>query len=144
VSPRLAQRVLALAAAALLAGVGGVAAAAKHGERSRPTRALPPPATASVRTWAAALAGVRAPQTMDGRRSACGQILRSTSLGVTHPVIPCGAKVYVAYGGRVVLTQVIDRGPFGEAREFDLTPALAELLHLDGVQSIRWTFARRA
>jgi rare lipoprotein A (peptidoglycan hydrolase) len=41
-----------------------------------------------------------------------------------------------------VLTQVIDRGPVVPGRRFDLTPALAEKLDVQGVQRIQWVFAR--
>jgi rare lipoprotein A (peptidoglycan hydrolase) len=51
-------------------------------------------------------------------------------------------KVYIAYGGTRVLTQVIDRGPFVPGREFDITKALADKIGLHGTQPIRWTFAR--
>jgi rare lipoprotein A (peptidoglycan hydrolase) len=37
---------------------------------------------------------------------------------------------------------VIDRGPVVPGRKFDLTPKLAEDLGVDGVQRIRWVFAR--
>ena len=41
-----------------------------------------------------------------------------------------------------VLTQVIDRGHTVPGREFDLTQALAKLLHVEGTQTIQWRFAR--
>jgi rare lipoprotein A (peptidoglycan hydrolase) len=41
-----------------------------------------------------------------------------------------------------VFTSVVDRGPFAPGREFEVTPALADLLGLSGVQTIRWSFAR--
>jgi rare lipoprotein A len=57
-------------------------------------------------------------------------------------VLPCGVKVYIAYEGTRVLTEVIDRGPFVPGREFDITKALADKIGLHGTQPIRWTFAR--
>ena len=56
-------------------------------------------------------------------------------------MLPCGAKIYLSFDGRQVLTQVIDRGPFVPGREFDLTAPLADKLGLDGVQRIRWAYA---
>ena len=56
-------------------------------------------------------------------------------------MLPCGVKIYIEYNGKQVLTQVVDRGPTAPGREFDLTVALASLLHLDGTQQIRWRFA---
>ena len=57
-------------------------------------------------------------------------------------MLPCGAKIYLAFGRKRVLTQVVDRGPAEPGREFDLTPALARLIGLHGVQAVRWAFAR--
>jgi hypothetical protein len=37
---------------------------------------------------------------------------------------------------------VVDRRPVVPGRKFDLTPKLAEELGVDGVQQIRWVFAR--
>jgi hypothetical protein len=142
VRPLLAQRLLALLAASLLAGVAGVAVAAQRDDPGAGAPTIPQPAIADRDEWYRALAGVRSERAMDCRRSACGQPMRTAARGVTHPVLPCGAKVYVVYRDNVALTQVIDRGPFGAGREFDLTPALAELLGLTGVQPIRWSFAR--
>jgi rare lipoprotein A len=56
-------------------------------------------------------------------------------------VLPCGAKIYLAFDRRHVLAQVIDRGPFVPGRAFDLTAPLAAKLGLQGVQRIRWAFA---
>jgi len=57
-------------------------------------------------------------------------------------VLPCGARIYISYGGTDVLTQIVDRGPYVPGREFDLTDALARRLGLRGVQNIRWSYAR--
>ena len=76
-----------------------------------------------------------------GKRTACGTIIRATTEGVAHPVLPCGARIYISYRGKHVLTQVIDRGPYGPNRQFELTDALARLIGLTGVQRIRWSYA---
>jgi rare lipoprotein A len=133
VSPRLAQREIALAGVALLAAV--VALALVLG-RSDSDSSLPKPAG----SWYTALAGVRQVGGI-GKRTACGQLLTADTNGVSHPVLPCGAKIFLSYGGRNVLTQVIDRGPFVPGREFDLTEPLAAKLGLAGVQRIRWAYA---
>ena len=31
-------------------------------------------------------------------------------MGFAHPVLPCGAKIYLGHGGKEVLTQVVARG----------------------------------
>jgi rare lipoprotein A len=75
-------------------------------------------------------------------RTACGEALTATTLGIAHPVLPCGVKIYVRFRGKEVLTQVIDRGPNVPGRDFDITKALAERLGLHGTQAIQWRYAR--
>ena len=53
-----------------------------------------------------------------------------------------GAKLFIAFHGRPVLTQVVDRGQVSSASEFQLMPALARELGFQGRQAIGWTFAR--
>ena len=97
-------------------------------------KGLPQP----VGQWYTALASTYSPQNTKG---ACGVVIDGKTLGVAHPVLPCGVKLYIEYNGKQVLTQVVDRGPSTPGREFALTAALAGLLHLDGTQQIRWRFA---
>jgi hypothetical protein len=138
----LAQRQLALAAAAFLGVIVAVAVAARHDQTSRAAAPmLPQPAISDVSHWYTALADVRT-RPLAGRPSGCGTLLRPNTLGVSHPVLPCGAKLFIRFGGKTVLTEVVDRGPFGPGSEFEVTPALADLLGLTGVQQIRWSFAR--
>jgi hypothetical protein len=70
-------------------------------------------------------------------------VLTIRSLGVTHPVLPCGAKVLLRYGGETVLTEVIDNELVATGRQFELTPALAQLVGLDGTQEVEWRYAAR-
>ena len=58
-----------------------------------------------------------------GNRTACGQTLSSSTLGVAHKSMPCGTKLRLRYRGRSVRVEVIDRGPYVAGREFDLTEA---------------------
>jgi hypothetical protein len=134
----LVQRQLALAAVALLGAVGALAVAAERDTGSSGP-ALPRAVPAPGGGWYAALAAPRAPRT--GRRTACGHVLTRLSVGVAHPVLPCDIKLYIRYGGKTILTQVIDRGPYVPGREFALTPELAQLFGLRGTQPIRWRFA---
>jgi rare lipoprotein A (peptidoglycan hydrolase) len=137
VSPATAQRTVALGGVALIAAVLALAFGSPGDGGSDEGRALPQPA----RTWYRALAAPYGSAT-SRRRTACGQRLGAETLGVAHPVLPCGVKIYLAYEGTRVLTEVIDRGPFVPGREFDVTKALAERMGLHGTQPIRWTFAR--
>jgi peptidoglycan lytic transglycosylase len=58
-----------------------------------------------------------------GNRTACGQTLSASTLGVANKSMPCGTKLTLRYRGRSVRVRVIDRGPFVGGREFDLTGA---------------------
>jgi rare lipoprotein A (peptidoglycan hydrolase) len=58
-----------------------------------------------------------------GNRTACGQTLTPGMLGVAHKTMPCGTKLKLMHGSRVVRVRVIDRGPYAGHREFDLTEA---------------------
>jgi len=140
-SARAAHRTLALAAAALLGVIVAVAVASRDKHPSKAASRLPRPAISDLSGWYQALAGVRS-RPLAGRPSGCDTLLKPNTLGVDHPVLPCGAKIFLRYRGKTVLTQVVDRGPFAPGSEFEVTPALADLIRLSGVQTIRWSFAR--
>jgi hypothetical protein len=134
------QRIVALLAVALLAGLGALAVLELVDE---PT-ATPQPASAVAPGggWYEALAASRGP-VGDAERTTCGLILTGKSLGVTHPVLPCGARLVVRYGDSTVLTEVIDNQLKSGGRQFELTEPLARRLSLDGTQQVRWRFASR-
>lgn len=134
-----AQRLLALAAVALL---GGVVALAVIERRSDDANATPTPtgAVAAGGGWYSALAASRG-QAGDAERTSCGLILTDNSYGVSHPVLPCGAKLLIRFGGETVLTEVIDNKLKSPGRQFELTERLAREIGLDGTQEIDWRFA---
>ncbi len=132
------QRALVLGAAALLAGAGALALSDRGA--GTPRRPVPKPALGPASRWYAASVGVAAPASARGRPTACGWAVRPGTLGVVHPVLPCGVKLYVAYGAVRALTEVVDRGPVPQGEAFELTPALARLLGLEGVHDVRWAF----
>ena len=140
VSPLLAQRLLALAAAACSTGVFGVALS--QAGRDSPESALPEPAVGSWGGWTTVLAGVAPQAPRAGRRSGCDWVVLPRTQGVIHPTLPCGARIFVEYGGRQALTQVVARFPVGQGRQLDLTPRLARRLGLEGVREVRWAFPR--
>jgi hypothetical protein len=135
-----AQRVLALAGAALLAAMLALAVAEQT--RSSARAAGPQPAVGAGAGWYRAVAGVAPGFPVGGKRSRCGWLLRPETLGVVHPVLPCGAKLFVDYGGKRVYTQVVDRAPVPSGEDFDLTSALADRVGLSGTREVRWAFAR--
>ena len=134
----LLQRTIALAAVALTAGLGAVALGSDGTPNSAPAGPRPVPAPGGG--WYTALAGSRGAPA-DAERTTCRLLLRGRSLGVTHPALPCGAKIYIEYGGTELLTEVIDTRLKQPGRQFELTELLAQRLGLDGTQEIRWRFA---
>ncbi len=91
--------------------------------------------------WYTALAGAR--PVHYGTRTDCGVMLRPSTRGVVDSVLPCNVKLFVSFGGSDrILTQVVARRPVVPGRRFDVTPALADDLGLEGIQRIKWVYAR--
>lgn len=76
---------------------------------------------------------------MWGNQTACGVTLKPTTMGVAHRTLPCGTKVTVAYGGEFERVRVIDRGPYANNADWDLTLAASDALGFTpaGVDKIR-------
>ncbi len=70
-----------------------------------------------------------------GNRTACGQTLGTSTLGVAHRSLPCGTNVSLLYEGRTITVPVIDRGPYTHA-EWDLTQETAERLGFSGTDTV--------
>ena len=141
-TPALVRRLLGLAAVALLGGLIALALAREDGQARRAVVPTPAPAPDVDGGWYVARAGSRG-LARDAERTTCGVVLTDGSLGVAHPVLPCGAKVFLSFNGQQVLTAVIDHRMSSSGRQFDLTPALATKLGVEGTQDLRWRFAVR-
>jgi rare lipoprotein A len=76
-----------------------------------------------------------------GNGTACGQVLRPTTMGVAHRSLPCGTTVKFVYRGRQVVTKVIDRGPYSYGNDWDLTQAVARALGFESVGADEVGFA---
>lgn len=73
----------------------------------------------------------------EGQALACGGHLTSRTLGVANKTLPCGTMVTFRYHGHRVRVPVVDRGPYGAGREWDLTPGTRRALHFpDGVDTV--------
>lgn len=133
----LGQRLIVLAAVALLAAVAAAAIVEQldSGEGAAALTSAPAPAG-----WNIAFAGSRG-ATGDAQRTTCGQVLAPKSLGVTHPVLPCGAKVILRSGDTQILSEVIDNALVEPGRQLEVTEALAEMLEIDGTVELEWRFA---
>ena len=63
-----------------------------------------------------------------GRSTACGNTLTKHLIGLAHRTLPCGTEVTLAYGARVVHAVVVDRGPYADGVDYDLTWGAARVL----------------
>ena len=139
-NPALVQRQIAIAAIELLAVVVAIAVATRDGGSS--AQSLPEAIPAPDGGWYHARAAASGRELEPGTRTQCGYDVGGSTMGVSHPVLPCGVKLFVGYGDEEVLTQVIARGPEEPTLQFGLTDALARELEADGTVTIRYRFAR--
>ena len=131
------QRLVVLAAVALLAAASAVAIVEQRDSDEGAAALTSAPAPAG---WNVAFAGSRG-ATGDAQRTTCGQVLAPQSLGVTHPVLPCGAKVILRSGDTQILTEVIDNALAEPGRQLEVTEELATMLGIDGTVELEWRFA---
>jgi rare lipoprotein A len=73
-----------------------------------------------------------------GRHTACGQLLQPQTIGVAHRDLPCGTAVKFVYRGRQLVTTVIDRGPYSNGIDWDLTNGARRALGFEGSGTIRY------
>jgi len=136
VTDTLTQRLVVLGAVALLAAVAALAAVERLPENGTAAfTSAPAPAG-----WNTAFAGSRGP-VGDAQRTTCGQVLAPGSVGVTHPVLPCGVKVVLRYGETQVLTEVIDNALVEPGRQLEVTESLAQTLGIEDTVELEWRFA---
>ena len=131
------QRLVVLAAVALLSAIAAAAIVEQRDSNEGAAALTSAPAPAG---WNVAFAGSRG-ATGDAQRTTCGQVLAPQSLGVTHPVLPCGAKVILRTGDTQVLSEVIDNALVEPGRQLEVTEALATMLEIDGTVELEWRFA---
>jgi rare lipoprotein A len=86
--------------------------------------------TVSVIVYRMAIATIYGPGFW-GSQTACGQTLHHNTLGVAHRTLPCGTRVSIYYHGRTIVVPVIDRGPYANGADWDLTSATARTLGMD-------------
>lgn len=65
-----------------------------------------------------------------GQATACGQMLTPAVVGVANRTLPCGTLVRVTYRGHVLVVPVLDRGPYANHADWDLTAGAAQALDI--------------
>jgi rare lipoprotein A (peptidoglycan hydrolase) len=71
-----------------------------------------------------------------GRHTACGQKLTVTTVGVANRTLRCGTPIAIYYRSRTLVAPVIDRGPYANGADWDLTAATARELRIPGTAMI--------
>ncbi len=71
-----------------------------------------------------------------GHRTACGRRLTRTMIGVASRTLRCGTSVAILYQGRTMIVPVIDRGPYANGADWDLTMATGRALGVTGTARI--------
>jgi len=99
------------------------------GVPTTPQASTPQPATAplTVSIYQSGVATIYGPG-LYGHKTACGETLRRRTLGVASRTLACGTKVAVLFRGREMVVPVIDRGPYANGADWDLTMATARAL----------------
>jgi rare lipoprotein A len=106
----------ALGALDASASTGGASAPGGAPARAKPARRVHP---SGIATWFG--------PGFYGQKTACGQTMTPTVIGVAHRTLPCGTLVKVSYEGRALTLPVLDRGPYSRA-DWDLTAGAAQAL----------------
>jgi rare lipoprotein A len=123
--------VLALVSGLLCApGVGGAVALAATGGASAPssTETATPTSTTARTVRPSGIATWFGPG-FYGKKTACGQTLTPSVIGVANRTLPCGTLVKVGYQGHTVTVPVLDRGPYSHiGADWDLTAGAARAL----------------
>ena len=139
--PALAVILLCLALAAVPARAGTGGASATSGNGTVPAVGgfvFSTPMRSAGATWYG--------PGLYGNHTACGQTLRPNTIGVAHRTLPCGTTIKISYHGHSLVTRVIDRGPYTEGNDFDLTNGARHALGFEGADQVRYAVAigRRA
>lgn len=107
---------LAPGTASALAGTGGTGAESATGAATSAAGIGPD----EIATWFG--------PGLYGKRTACGQTLTPAVVGVANRTLPCGTLVHVTYGGHSLTLPVLDRGPYANHANWDLTAGAAQAL----------------
>jgi rare lipoprotein A (peptidoglycan hydrolase) len=126
---RLFTILLALLAALFCAGVLAVGASASTGGAAGPapgttsTPSTPKIPKTAIATWFG--------PGFYGQQTACGQTLTPAVVGVANRKLPCGTLVKVTFHGQRLTVPVVDRGPYANGADWDLTAAAAQALGIE-------------
>jgi rare lipoprotein A len=134
---RTAMVVMTLAAGLAVPAFGAASAPASTGGASAPTEGASSHVSSSaLRVRPTAIATWFGPG-FYGHRTACGQTLTPSVIGVAHRTLPCGTLVKVSWHGHALTLPVLDRGPYANGADWDLTAGAAKALGITETVRIR-------
>jgi rare lipoprotein A (peptidoglycan hydrolase) len=134
---RFTTTLLALLAALSCAGVLAVGASASTGGAASPSTGA---ATGTSGSTSTSTPATKVPKTaiatwfgpgFYGQQTACGQTLTPATVGVANRKLPCGTLVKVTFHGQGLTVPVVDRGPYANGADWDLTAAAAQALGIE-------------
>jgi rare lipoprotein A (peptidoglycan hydrolase) len=96
-------------------------------------RRVSPPITVAV--YRPSIATLYGPG-LYGRHTACGEKLTRHTLGVANRKLKCGTRVSILYRGRTIVVPVIDRGPYANHANWDLTMATGSALGMNQTATV--------
>lgn len=128
-----ARAVLALAAGLALPALSAAAALASTGGATAPSTTPSAPSTGVRPTGIATWFGPG----FYGYKTACGQTLTPQVVGVANRTLPCGTLILVSYHGHALTVPVLDRGPYANHADWDLTTGAAHALGVTETVRIR-------
>ena len=141
---RFTTTLLALLAALSCAGALAAGAFASTGGALSPSAATTPSSTPTPTSTPATKVPKTALATwfgpgFYGQHTACGQTLTPATVGVANRKLPCGTLVKVTYDGQGLTVPVVDRGPYANGADWDLTAAAAQSLGIEETVRIATT-----
>ena len=110
-------------------------ATAARSRRARSARAAASSNPAEITVYQPARATYFGPG-LYGQQTACGEVLTPSLIGVANRTLPCGTDVTIDYDGRSLTVPVVDRGPYANGADWDLTSATAEALGMTETETI--------
>ena len=82
----------------------------------------------------------------NGKKTACGLKFDSERLYAAHPILPCGTWVRVTNvrTGHSEFAKIVDRGPYEEGREIDVSERVARRIDIKkwGVERVKLEVVR--
>jgi rare lipoprotein A len=113
-------------------GQFSIRAVDEHGRTAQAAAASP---TLTITAYRPSIATIYGPG-LWGNKTACGKVLRRSTLGLANRTLPCGTPVAVYWHGRTIVVPVIDRGPYANGADWDLTVATSKALGMPGTETV--------